>query len=191
MIPRSTKSQGGMALISALLLLLVVTIMAISMFRSFGMQEKIAGNTREKQRALNAAVSAQNYAEWWLSSAVGSSSVAVACAGAVPASAVQICNNPPADFTQLPWANGVYFTPFTVNGGNNVMSTVSTNAGSIGSYYQTPMFFITDLGQWPTVNPKGELYQVDALGYGATPNAVAIVESTYLVATPGPTDPNI
>ena len=37
------------------------------MFRSFGMQEKIAGNMREKQRALQAAVSAEQYAEWWLS----------------------------------------------------------------------------------------------------------------------------
>lgn len=186
----ASRAQRGMALISALLLLLVVTIMAVSMFRSFGMQEKIAGNTREKERALNAAVSAQNYAEWFLSSS-GTASASVACAGKVPASTAQICNNPPADFTITPWTTGVYFTPFTVNGGNSVQSTVSTNAGSIGSYYQIPLFFITDLGQWPTVNPKGELYQIDALGYGATPNAVAVVESTYLVATPGPTDPNI
>ncbi len=32
------------------LLLVVVTIIALSMFRSFGIQEKIAGNMREKQR---------------------------------------------------------------------------------------------------------------------------------------------
>ncbi|MGB6309570.1 MAG: PilX N-terminal domain-containing pilus assembly protein, partial [Steroidobacteraceae bacterium] len=51
---------------SSLLLLLVVTIIALSMFRSFGIQEKIAGNMREKQRALQAATSAQQYAETWL-----------------------------------------------------------------------------------------------------------------------------
>ena len=67
------RRERGMALITGLLLLLVVTIIAMSMFRSFGMQEKIAGNTREKDRALNAAISAQQYAESWLlsGSAVG------------------------------------------------------------------------------------------------------------------------
>ena len=62
--PRS--NQHGVVLVTSLLLLLVVTIMALSMFRSFGIQEKIAGNVREKQRAVQAAVSAQQYAEWWL-----------------------------------------------------------------------------------------------------------------------------
>jgi len=40
--------QRGMVLITALLLLIVVTILAVGMFRSFGLDEKIAGNTREK-----------------------------------------------------------------------------------------------------------------------------------------------
>jgi type IV pilus assembly protein PilX len=40
--------QGGMVLITALLLLIVVTILAVGMFRSFGLDEKIAGNMREK-----------------------------------------------------------------------------------------------------------------------------------------------
>jgi len=64
---RSVPHQRGMALIAGLLLLLVVTILGIGMFRSFGMQARIAGNTREKQRALHAANDAQAYAEWWVS----------------------------------------------------------------------------------------------------------------------------
>ena len=59
----AARRQHGMALISGLLVLVVVTILAVSMFRSFGMQARIAGNTREKQRALHAAESAQEYAE--------------------------------------------------------------------------------------------------------------------------------
>ena len=58
----------GMALITGLLLLLVVTIIAVSMFRGYGVEEQIAGNTREKQRSLNGAISAEQYAEWWLTS---------------------------------------------------------------------------------------------------------------------------
>src|SRR5580692_10607768 len=64
---RARCAQRGVVLISSLLLLLVVTIIALSMFRSFGIQEKIAGNMREKQRALQAAVSVQQFAENWLS----------------------------------------------------------------------------------------------------------------------------
>jgi type IV pilus assembly protein PilX len=60
------RRQPGFVLVSSLLLLLVVTIMALSIFRSFGVQERIAGNIREKNRALQAAVSTQEYGEWWL-----------------------------------------------------------------------------------------------------------------------------
>ena len=77
MITRSYEAriaQRGVVLVSSLLLLIVVTIIALSMFRSFGIQEKIAGNVREKQRALQAAESAQVYAEVWLTGNAGPSS---------------------------------------------------------------------------------------------------------------------
>ena len=51
----AATTQRGMVLISSLLLLLVVTIFAMSMFRSFGVEEKIAGNTRDKERARGVA----------------------------------------------------------------------------------------------------------------------------------------
>src|ERR1700692_2073183 len=79
-----TLRQHGMALISGLLLLVVVTILAISMFRSFGIQARIAGNTREKQRALHAAEGAQAYAEWFLSLPGGANANAgTKCSGVV------------------------------------------------------------------------------------------------------------
>jgi len=36
-----------MVLVSSLLLLIIITILALSMFRSLSIQEKIAGNVRE------------------------------------------------------------------------------------------------------------------------------------------------
>ena len=192
-----SQTQSGMALISALLLLLVVTIMGVSMFRSYGIQEKIAGNTREKQRALSAAVSAQNYAEWFLSQS-GLVGAPVTCSAIVPSTTGQICNDvvgagaTKGDFSILPWGAGVTYTPFTTNQSNSVQATVGApTAGVMNSYYQAPIFYITDLGVCSTCAPKGELYQVNALGYGASAGAVAVVESTYLVSTPAPTDPGI
>lgn len=196
--PRSARSQRGMALISALLLLLVVTIMAVSMFRSYGMQEKIAGNTREKQRALNAAVSAQQYAEWLLQS--GTAPATAACNALVASTTPQVCNNALnalgpggiGDYTVLPWAIGNIFTPFTTAAGGSVAQNIVNNTPSSSgtgmqmqeSYYQTPNFYIQDLG--PPVGGNGEVYQVDAVGYGGTSNAVAVVESTYLITNNNP-----
>jgi type IV pilus assembly protein PilX len=189
----SLRRQSGMALISSLLLLLIVTIMAVSMFRSYGTQEKIAGNVREKQRAVNAAVSAQQYAEWLLSS--GTAPAAGTCTGIVPSTTPQICSNP-ITYTNVPWAIGVTYTSFTTDNGNGVMNTVSKTPTSSGvgptlqtSYYQAPTFYITDLGP-KTVGTPGEVFQIDALGYGGSPSAVAVVESTYLITLNVPKNPD-
>ena len=177
------STQRGIALITAMLLLLVLTIMGLSMFRSFGMQEKIAGNVREKQRALNAAESAQQYAEYLLSN--GTVPPTGTCNGVIPSGGGgQVCSNVPADFTIVPWAAGVTYTPFTSGSVNTVSGT---NTPTAGSYYAAPVFYVTDLGP----NGNGELYQIDAVGYGGTPDAVAVVESTYVIAQGGPWSPNI
>lgn len=164
-------AHAGMALITGLLLLLVVTIIAVSMFRGFGTEEQIAGNTREKQRALNAAISAQQYAEWWLAS--GSAPLAGACTSVVPSNPGQVCQSPaPANLTSLPWPASVTFTQF-----NQTLSAAPT--GSQISYYATPGFYVTDMGL--SVAQGGEVFQIDAYGYGASSNTVAIVESTYVL----------
>lgn len=170
--------ERGMALITGLLLLLVVTIIALSMFHGFGVEQQIAGNSREKQRSLNAAISAEQYAEWWLMS--GQATQHTTCAaGFVSSNVGEVCDetDPQPDFTSLPWTTGVIYTPFSST------QTIATT-GSQGSYYQPPAFYITYLGY---SNPQhGYLYQIDAYGYGATSNSVSVVESTYVVKSGGP-----
>ena len=46
-------------------------------------------------------------------------------------------------------------------------------------YFNTPAFWITDLGI--AADAAGEAYQIDAYGYGSAANTVAIVESVYEV----------
>jgi len=172
----SIRRQRGIVLITALLLLIVVTLLAVSMFRSFGLDEKIAGNVREKQRALNAAETAEQYAEYWLASGAGG---AVATCTTVVASTVgQICSNALANPVALPWqysgANvGVTYLP-TAPTAMNITTTPAQ-----GSYYYTPIFYIQYLG--PTGSGNGKIYQIDAAGYGGSPDTAAVVESTYLV----------
>jgi type IV pilus assembly protein PilX len=175
------RREHGMALISGLLLLLVVTIIGISMFRSFGMQARIAGNTRDKHRGLHAAEAAQAYGEWWLSRPGGIHATSGSNCGALitDLTKTQVCSNPlPANnVTNAPWGGsapvGVAYTPpggFSTQGND--------------SYVQAPVFYINFLTS-QYVKQSSTLintYRVDAAGFGGTQNTVAVVESTYAVA---------
>jgi type IV pilus assembly protein PilX len=180
---RTRHLQRGVVLVSSLLLLLVVTIMALSMFRSFGIQEKVAGNMREKQRALQAAETAEQYAEQWL--ITNSATAPVACSSLLSANALQgqICSNKlwlsvPSIVT-LPWqiggANvGVTYLP-------TGMTVAAASASNTNSYFRAPTFYISDAGTSADPNVPGEVFQIDAVGYGGNANTAAVVESTYAV----------
>ncbi len=149
------------------------------MFRSFGIEQQIAGNVREKERAFNAAVSAQQYGEWWLLN--GTVPASATCTAIVNSTTGQVCSNT-INFASAPWSIGIRYLPFS----QTQTTTYGTGTPpSQGTYYMAPLYYITDLG--PATDPQtgksGELYQVDAEGYGGTSNAVAEVESTYLVST--------
>jgi type IV pilus assembly protein PilX len=169
---RFPAGERGLVMVSALLLLLVATILAVSMFRSFGTQEKIAGNLREKQRAMHAAETAQQYAEWWLST--GSATTEGVCNSIVDSTAGQVCTNLPANVMNANWGAGVTYLPPDPTTGLNM--NVSTTIGA-GTYSSKPMFYITDLSPPGAVGRK--VFQIDAIGFGGTADAVAIVESTY------------
>jgi type IV pilus assembly protein PilX len=186
-------AQRGIVLVSSLLLLLVVTIVALSMFRSFGIQEKIAGNMREKQRALQAAVTAEQFAEVWLGGNAASTPSAP-CTTLVSGTINQgqICSNQlsnlslfPNGVTNVPWQFkgtnvGVTYTPIGMPIGS-ASSTVNPTIGP--TYASAPTFYISDLGSSPEGSSPGEIYQIDAVGYGGNSNTVAVVESTYVVST--------
>jgi type IV pilus assembly protein PilX len=168
-------AQGGMVLVTALLLLIVVTLLAVGMFRSFGLDEKIAGNMREKQRALSAAETAEQYAEYWLTTGSVTGTTPVACTAPVPASTGQVCTNLLTNVTQLPWAARVDYVP-TVTSAMNVVTT-----GGQNTYYAKPAFYIGFLG--PSPSGLGSIYQIDAVGYGGSADTAAVVEATYLVSS--------
>lgn len=168
-----------MVLVTSLLLLVVVTILALSMFRSYGLQERIAGNVREKQRALQAAITAQQYAEWWLSSGTNANSAPVTCTNTVLDANLnqgQICNLASALATpQDPttWTGRIDYKPAAM--------TIQSGGGSATYYVQKPSFYITDLGT--ASSGTSEVYKITAAGYGGTTNAVAVVESTYSLSS--------
>src|SRR3569833_2984447 len=110
---RLREYQRGMALVSALLLLLVTTMLGVAMFRSFGFLESVAGNTREKQRALHAAESAQTYAEWWLGAANGLNATTGSSCGSLLSTDASwtVCSNAITNPATIPWTAGMKYTP--------------------------------------------------------------------------------
>ena len=177
----SHRSARGMALISALLLLVVMTVLGIAMFRSFGTLERVAGNTREKQRALSAAASAQTFAEWWLISSGGINATAgTTCpAGAVTAPAtIQVCTNGLANVSRPDlWPSWMNYTPPGLTVGS---------AGVVNNYVNPPGFYIAFLGGAFDNNQLGgtqtNSYQIDAAGYAGSLNSVAVAEGAYNVS---------
>ena len=63
---RSRMRQRGATLLIALLLLVVLLIMAVPGIQNAGLQERVAGNSRDRNLAFNAAESALRDAEGWL-----------------------------------------------------------------------------------------------------------------------------
>ena len=171
-----------MALITSMLLLAVITVLAVGMFRSFSVQEQIAGNLREKQRALHAAVTAQQYAEWWMTQGNNVATAPIACNSLLDAklNQGQICTSKVTNVTSPPWKVGSADVGVTYNPGpgSGSMQITQTAIGR-DTYWQVPRFHIAHIGA--SADGSGEIYQVDAVGYGSTPNAVAVVESTFVV----------
>jgi len=188
MSARPIRFERGMALIASLLLLIVITVLGVAMFRSFGLQEIVSGNTREKTKALHAAESAEGYAEWWLTQngAINATSGVNCTAGVLNANTnnVQICSNILANSV----ANGnVAVVPWIIGGGEAAVAytppylTVGSNSTNI--YYEAPRFYISFIsGTYnATIGAQTNNYLIDAVGYGGTANAVAVVESGYTV----------
>jgi type IV pilus assembly protein PilX len=172
----SSRTQRGAVLVIALLILLLLTTLGVAMFRSFGLQERIAGNTREKQHAFQAAQSALQFGEWWLTQ--GNAGTGTSCTG--PLAAATVCSNAAtmATLTGGPWSIGSIYTPINVNG---VAPMTISATGGVGTYFAAPRLYINYLGLGPS--GQARVYQVTAIGNGGDANSVAVVQSTYSVTT--------
>jgi type IV pilus assembly protein PilX len=175
-----------MVLITTLLLLVVVTLLALAMFRGVGLETRVAGNVMDKQRALQAATSTENYTEQWLVNNVGTSPL-TACSGATftSATAPVICSNTLISTTTagsasvVPWNVGSNPLGYDYNPAISGTDLFPTTGGA-GSYSQVPTSYIAELGTDATYANAVD-YQVDAWSYGGSTGTVAVVESTYQI----------
>jgi type IV pilus assembly protein PilX len=158
------KHTLGFVMISSLIMLILLTIVGLSISRSFVLQETISGNHSDKIRAFELAQSTLNYAEWWLLQS-GNASTGSACNAVV--TSPTICNQQIANPTTLPWSTGVTYKPTNI--------TISNTGGSSTSYYDYPMFYIAYIGN--SFDTGKSMYAVTAYAYGGSANTVAVVQS--------------
>ena len=179
------KNQRGVALIASLIIMLLMTLLALSVFSGNSLFEKIAGNTREKQRALQVAQDALLYGEYWVGTQT-SAPPATTCSGTL--STITVCNvsasTSPATIDGL--------TMYTVWQPSTAMSTAG-GGGTVAAtgdivYAQNPGIYIYYIGT--SKLDGGPLYEITAIGYGGSTGAnrtEAIVQSIYEWKTPSTT----
>ncbi len=170
------RHQRGVVLIAALAVLLMLTLLSIGMFRSLGLEERITGNSREKQRAFYAAQSTLEYGESWLKSA--GPSTPQQCSAAYPYPTICESGTTYGEPSQWTFAtqdwHSSYGTPYTP-------AQLVTSAPASGQQltYAMPQFAINYLGHDPANPTSYSLYQVTALGFGGSANAAAVVQSVF------------
>ena len=175
-----SREQSGFALIAALLIMVPLLLLAASMLRTTSIDEKIAGNTLDKQRAFQSAQSGLEFAEWALrengSGNTGTTCPAKPATTAVSVAAnVLVCNANQFSDTSPPGApaSWAYYMPYQVLNANY-------SASGTGVVYANPdKIYIYYVGN--NSNNSQQYYQVTSWGAGVNPVTVSMVQSVYRV----------
>lgn len=165
--------------------LLILTMLALAMYRGFGLQQKIAGNTREKEKAFQAAQNALEFAEAGvLLQGKTAGITASPCGSADKVDAldkVRVCDVAlvkPADPDN--WIGFSSYKPpaMTVSTGN---TTFTDELGRLDtSYFKNPQLYVRIL--YGNTDPNTIMYEVTASANGGTNDTTAVVKSVYSVA---------
>jgi type IV pilus assembly protein PilX len=174
----TVASQSGAVLIISLIMLLLLTLIGTTGMQSTSLEEKMAGNMRDKNLAFQAAESALSAAE--------------ATLFPVPPvfdnpgtggfySAASTIPTPAAIMTDGFWANGLAGAPPTV-------ATSTVNA--LGNGIVSPVYIIQELASacYPSSTPDGICpageatltpYRITVRATGGSTNTVVILQSIY------------
>jgi type IV pilus assembly protein PilX len=183
---RAARSEQGFVLVTGLLFLVILTLLGISLFRSSGLMERVAANTRDKQRAFETAQAALQYGEWFLGQSTASTkSVCNTTTGKTTAT-IHVCSETLAASRDTLAALGWAANAFTYQQPNLTALAGGglTSNGSDINYQGLPGVYIEDLGLM--TDGKSELYQLTAFGYGGNADTSSIVRSTFKVTSNTP-----
>ena len=185
------SKQLGVALVSSLIILLLMTVVGLTIIRGNSIFERIAGNTREKQRAFQSAQDALLYAEWWLTQTANYSIVSnpVQCTGVQ--TTLKVCTSDPSTvksaISALPFYTNYNPPSMQVasngrSGGVVTQGDNSSSRGNVGDviYSAPPGIYINSM---PSISGK-LTFRVTTVGYGGsggTYGTQAVIQSIYVL----------
>ncbi len=171
------KGQRGAALIVALVLLLVLTVLGTAGIRDTTMEERMAGNFRDESVALEAAELMLRHAEARLGAGELTSFVSAGTDG--------LYEIVTSDEARIPGDTGV-FAGELPGDDNDVFDYGEDDrlVNSLPSYYIERLPKTGHRGDSvvePKLNDDVQFYRVTARGAGVSPNSEVILQSTYYV----------
>lgn len=160
------SAQRGVALVVALILLVVMTLLGLGALRSVTLEEKMAGNTFDRSLSFQTTEAALREAEVSLGAAPPTPAAGSACAGG-------ICGAPAANTTPR-WLDSSF------TGWTNAAAVVS------GPITITPQYFVEYLGNTFPCKPGDastsfdcKRYRVTARSNAGTDRASVMLQSIY------------
>ncbi len=165
------SGQRGAILVTSMLLLIVLTVLGIAVMRMTNMQERMAGNTRDLNVALQSAEAALRDGEDRLSPARLPVKIrATSYPGCV---FCEVNASLPVDATQYDWSTAQEYGAAGVQ--------------DIPGVAQDPRYLIADLGYVPDSLVQGfndtatgrDFYQVTARSTGASGQANTVLQTTF------------
>jgi len=179
----SAPRQRGVALVLALVFLVLLTIIGITALNTTSLEEKMAGNVKDRNLAFQAAESGLIAAEYWLYTQIGKPVFPNISAGLYSPVTSDTDATPNWEVTNIWSGSNVVTYPCTPG-------TTSGCGDDLGKINTQPKYIIEDLGE--TAESSGSLtmssgykgkgttvLRITARGTGGTNAAVVMVQSTY------------
>ena len=174
-IQTQNNKQTGSALIVALSILLVLTILGISSLRTSSLEERMAGNTRDAQLAFAAAEAALREAEEFIIASPLDDAAAYTAAGLNGLHSSRAIINADAWTIETNWGNAAQ-----VGYSNQVAIPPSYMIQKLES--QSELGNSADLGRanaYGTTEEPPKFYQITARGTGISPNSRAMLQAYF------------
>jgi type IV pilus assembly protein PilX len=178
------RKQKGIALITSIFILVILTVLAVSMFRSNIMQLKIAGNVREKERSFQSAQGVLQYGEWWLlQQGPDVAGIGVNCSRNIRVQTtadVIVCANGLTNANSPEsWPGSLQYAPAGMKVSSEGGKILDGNSNMDINYYSFPQLYVSYMG--PSLNKKSTIYAVTGAGFGGTDTSVSVVQSILSV----------
>ena len=176
------ENERGIAMVSVLMFLVILTLIGMSALESSGLQERMSGNMRDQDVAFQAAENAVREGETWVASLTALPPFSPSGSG----DCVAPCANVVWDINAVEVNGGNFLDHAFWNAGTNTRPATAVSGA------QTPPMFVVernwflsdpggslDEGQ-PTDQSEGfQVFRITARGTGQTNDSRSVIQTTF------------